>query len=318
MAGDETVFTESPAGRVLERALGRGRLAHALLLFGPEPEKLEAFARQLAARLLETPADWAASTAGHVDFFALRPSGKSRQIRIGENNAEPNTMRAFVRQLAQSPLAGARKVGVVFEADRLNASSANSFLKTLEEPPLDTTILLLTTRPYSLLATIRSRCLHFRLPGGNGAPDDPEVRAWLDDYRAWLRDLAAGSSDKSAAARQVMTVYGLVSRFARWMDEASTRALEQLRTAGSLENLDDDETDALKTSATIGVRQRFLAALETTTCAVAREVRGGATAAPTTVHELERAVSLLRVNFNENAALELFLLAALRAWSRRE
>jgi DNA polymerase-3 subunit delta' len=318
-AVSEDPLASSIAGQVIERALGRGRLAHALLLQGADVESLESFARAVAARLLELDAGWSLTAQGHPDYVTLRPSGKSRQIRIGENAGDPNSMRQFTRQIAQSPLSAPRKVGVVFEAERLHPGSANAFLKTLEEPPLDTTILLLTTRPYSLLATIRSRCLHFRLPAGSGGPDDPTLSQWLADYRAWLRGLGGPGSDKSAATRQVIAVYGLVSRFAKWIDEAGAQALAQLKERGALEHLDDDETDALKASCSVGVRQRFFALLEDATCAAAREAGSAAgPAACASVEELERAAGLLRVNFNENAALELFLLSALRAWSRRD
>lgn len=319
MAGADAVFTESVAGRVIERALARGRLAHALLLHGADVETLLQFARQVAARLLGTDASWPASHAPHPDFLLLRPSGRARQIRIGESSAEPNTMRHFVREVAQSPLAGPRKVGVVVEAERMNPSSANAFLKTLEEPPASTTILLLTTYPYSLLPTIRSRCLSFRLPAApESAEDDSELRAWLDDYRAWLRGLGEAAADRAKAGRQVMTIYGLVARFSRWLEAAGARALEQLRASGGLEHLDADESEAMKVSTTAGVRHRFFAAVERATCAVARESAAGMAAVPAAVRELERAAGLLRVNFNENAALELFLLSTLRAWSRRE
>ncbi|HEX9782625.1 MAG TPA: DNA polymerase III subunit gamma/tau [Opitutaceae bacterium] len=318
MMGNDSVYTESVAGQVIERARQRGRLAHALLLHGGSSDSLESFARQLAARLLELPAVWASSGRDHVDYFTLRPSGKLRQIKIGKDAAETNSMRAFIRQLAQSPLSAPRKVGVVLEAERLNASSANAFLKTLEEPPLDTTIFLLTSQPYSLLPTIRSRCLKFRLPAGEGQVANPELASWLDDYRAWLHAVAAGSTDKATSTRNLMTVYALVARFSKWIDGESNRALEALKEAGALENLDEEETDALKVGTAVGIRHGFLAAVETATCAFARKVPSGTPALVASIKELERAAGLLRVNFNENAALELFLLTALRAWSRRE
>jgi DNA polymerase III subunit delta' len=314
----DAIFTESVAGRVIERALARGRLAHALLLHGGDVESLTLFARHLAARLLQLPPGWAASGTSHPDFNTLRPSGKARQIRIGDDNTEANTMRHFIRQLAQSPLAGPRKIGAVIEADRMNPNAANAFLKTLEEPPPSTTILLLTTRPYSLLTTIRSRCLNFRLPAAPEATDDAVLRGWLEDFQAWLRSLETAGADRAAAGRQVMAVYGFVARYSKWIEDAGARALDQLRATGALEQLDDDETEALKVSTTVGVRQRFLAAVERTTCAVARESTTGTAAAPAAVRELERAAGLLRVNFNEGAALELYLLATLRAWSRRD
>ncbi len=317
MSGSETVYHESIAGQVIDRALERGRLAHALLLHGGSAETLETFARHVAARLLELGPEWPGGSGGHPDCVTLRPSGKSRQISIGKDAEVPNSMRNFIRQLAQSPLSAPRKVGIVFEAERLHPSSANAFLKTLEEPPLGTTILLLTPRPYSLLPTIRSRCLSFRLPDDTGRVEDPELASWLADYRAWLRDLASGGTGKAAAARNVMTVYALVARFSKWIDDAVKRALEKLKTAGALENLDSDETDAVKASTAVGVRQSFLATIEVTTCALARETSASTPALAASIKELERAAGLLRVNFNENAALEIFLLAALRAWSGR-
>jgi DNA polymerase-3 subunit delta' len=318
MAAATDPYADSIAGRVIERAIARGRLAHALLLFGSDSAVLEAFARAAAARLLGLAPEWARGAQGHADYFTLRPSGKSRQIRIGDHAGDPNSMRQFIRQLAQSPLSAPRKAGVVFEAERLHPSAANAFLKTLEEPPADTTILLLTARPYSLLTTIRSRCLHFRIPSGSPVAGDPALAQWLDDYRAWLRSLGAAGADKAAATRQVVAVYGLIARFTRWLEETTDRALQRLRDDGALEALDADETEALEASTAVGVRQRFFAAVENATCAFARETPLGPSAACASVRELERAATLLRVNFNENAALELFLLAALRAWSRKD
>lgn len=317
MAGSEAIFSESIAGRVIESALQRGRLAHSLVIHGSDPETLEAFARQLSARLLKLDSHWAESAAVHPDLTTLRPSGKSRQIRIGENSGEANTMRHFIKQLAQSPLSGDRKVGIVYEGERLNANSANAFLKTLEEPPLNTTILLLTSRPYSLLPTIRSRCLQFRIPAGEGIATDPAVREWLADFRNWLESLTKGSSSKGQAARQVMTAYGLTARYSHWLSTAGAAAVEKLRENGALDGLDDSETEALKTSTAIGVRQRFLATVENVTCEIARQDAACALAGARSTEALERAAGLMRLNFNDAGALEVFLLSALRIWSRK-
>ena len=78
MSGSETLFADSIAGQVIERAMGRGRLAHALLLHGAGIDSLEAFARDLAARLLELDPAWAARGSSHPDYNTLRPSGKIR------------------------------------------------------------------------------------------------------------------------------------------------------------------------------------------------------------------------------------------------
>src|SRR6185295_404205 len=151
---------------VLEQAIARERLSHSLLLQGDDLETLVAVAHGIADRLLNGEPDRRAAATfpvdQHPDCFQLRPSGKARFIRIGDSASDPGTMREFINKLAVSAAVAPRKVGIVHEADRMNIQTANAFLKTLEEPPPNTALLLLTTRPYALLPTIRSRVLHFR------------------------------------------------------------------------------------------------------------------------------------------------------------
>ena len=147
------------AVEVLERSLTQNRLGHGILLHGDSLDSLEIIVRTIAAHLLNTERD----PFEHADCFNLRPSGKARLIKVGKTE-DSNTMRKLVIDIAKSSNQGGRKVGIIIEADRMNAASANAFLKTLEEPPAGTTLFLLTTRPYDLLDTIRSRCLNFRIP----------------------------------------------------------------------------------------------------------------------------------------------------------
>ena len=165
----------TPAVTVIERAIDRQRLANSLLLHGENLGTLANVAHGIADRLLNLPPKGEKPTQyfppkQHPDFFALRPAGKTRQI-----SAE--TTRDLIGRILVSPQVSRRKVAVVYEADRMNVAAANIFLKTLEEPTASTTILLLTTRPYSLLPTIRSRCLHFRFTdaGGEALADADEA-----------------------------------------------------------------------------------------------------------------------------------------------
>ena len=160
----------TPTVAVIERALERRRLAHSLLLHGENHGTLALVAHAMADRLLNDPREPSQYFAPkqHPDFHSLRPAGKMRQI-----GAEPT--RELIGKIQVSSTISPRKVAVIYEADRMNTAAANIFLKTLEEPTPTTTILLLTTRPYSLLATIRSRCLHFRFTdAGNEALADAD------------------------------------------------------------------------------------------------------------------------------------------------
>jgi len=72
-------------------------------------------------------------------------------------------------------------VGVIIAADRLNPQAANAFLKTLEEPPDKTVIILLSTEPQRLLETILSRCLRLNICGGK-SPLEATHLEWLERF----------------------------------------------------------------------------------------------------------------------------------------
>ncbi|HXA80176.1 MAG TPA: DNA polymerase III subunit gamma/tau, partial [Opitutaceae bacterium] len=218
-----------------------------------------------------------------------------------------------------------RKVAILHEADRLNLAAANIFLKTLEEPPPHTTLLLLTTRPYALLPTIRSRVLHFRFPAATALVTSAGWPAWLDDYRAWLGRLADSVTDKRAATGHVLTLYGLLARFGKILDDATATALAAQKEKFPAE-LDEDEQVALETGLANGLRARLLAEIETATRNFAlprlsadnpESGRGVSRSLTAAVENLEHAAGLLRLNLNESAALEEFLLTSLRLWARR-
>jgi len=93
-----------------------------------------------------------------------------------------NTVRALVRDSGVTPAMGSRKVVVVGEAHRMvpqegSDEAANAFLKLLEEPPADTTIILTSSTPGRLLPTIRSRVVAMRVAR---LPEDA-VAAWVRD-----------------------------------------------------------------------------------------------------------------------------------------
>lgn len=320
----------TPTVAVIERALERQRLGNSLLLHGENLGTLATVAHAIADRLLNDPRRPSQHfpPKEHPDYFALRPTKKMRMIRVGDSASDPGTMREFITRIQKSPQLSHRKVATVYEADRMNAESANAFLKTLEEPPASTTILLLTTRPYALLPTIRSRCLHFRFTDSGHAalaeaePATQELwRGTLQAYAAWLGQLAAGVGDKRAVAAQVLGVYGLVTRFNRVLADATDQLWKQQK-AKLPEDLKDDEVEAVQVGIANGLRLRLLAEIERATrdFAQPRLLEGADTARHAlvaAVRQLEHDVALLRLNLNEAAVFEHFLLASLRLWVRR-
>ena len=318
----------TPAIAVIERAIGRQRLAHSLLLHGPDLDTLIGVAHAIADRLLNAKdaVRHSFSEGGHPDCFLLRPEGKSRQITA-------DATRDLITDVQKSPAVAASKVAIVVEADRMNASAANIFLKTLEEPPARTVILMLTTHPYALLPTIRSRCLHFKFsPGENlsaegWAKEDPSSPspetslpwpAWLADYRAWLGRLGEGAPDKKAVADHLLSLYGLVARFALVLDQRTEEAWEKQK-ATLPPDLEKEDLAAIETGIAHGHRARLFQEIEHAGIVERREIldRQPGDVFTAAVEKLEHDVGLLRVNLNAAAALEDFLLASLRLWARR-
>ena len=68
----------------------------------------------------------------------------------------------------------------------MRKEAANAFLKTLEEPPQGTYLFLLTTRPYSILPTIRSRTLMVRLEENYTQEKNQELENWISHYSGWV------------------------------------------------------------------------------------------------------------------------------------
>ena len=92
------------------------------------------------------------------------------------------TVRAIVQSAVMSPAMGHKKVFVIGDAERMVAQegsdqAANAFLKLLEEPPANTTLILTSSEPGALLPTVRSRCVGIRVPRLSEA----DVRAFLAD-----------------------------------------------------------------------------------------------------------------------------------------
>ena len=309
----------TPAIAVIEQAIARQRLSHSLLLHGDDLETLVAVAHGIADRLLNgEPGKRAAATfpvEQHPDGFALRPAGKMRQISA-------DATRELINQLQVTPAVAARKVAILHEVDRMHLTAANVFLKTLEEPPAHTTLLLLTTRPYALLPTIRSRVLHFRFPSAAAPVAADGWQPWLEDYRAWLGRLAEGvTNDKQVIADHVFTLYGLVARFGAVLEFATGEIWKQQKEKLP-PDLDDDEQVAIETGIANGLRSRLFAEIEqaTRTFALPRLLAGDDVtrrALVGSIERLEHGVGLLRLNLNESAVLEDFLLSSLRIWSRR-
>jgi len=145
---------------ILARAVSQGRIGQGLILAGPAGIGKRQFALALA-QVVNCPQALQGDACGkcsscqrilsgdHLDVATYSPDGQFIKI---------DQMRDMSAEAQYKPREGQRRVLIIDDADRLKIEAANAILKTLEEPPETSLVLLITTKPYALLDTIRSRC----------------------------------------------------------------------------------------------------------------------------------------------------------------
>ena len=140
----------------------------------------------------------------HPDLVWVERGEGDTRVRIGQ-------IRALQESFRLRSVEGGRRAGVIADAEWLNQEAQNALLRLLEEPPRDTTLVLVTAQPAGLLATVRSRCQRVRFPSPprRVAQDEdaaaliarfrelgrfgvPDLLDWAEEYRG-PRAIAAAS-----------------------------------------------------------------------------------------------------------------------------
>src|SRR6476619_5544845 len=162
----EMAFARTTALEFLRRAYEQNRLAHAYLITGAPGSGKEVLAAELTSLVNGTPTKDVFSAKAREVFIA-RPESKSRRIITAQ-------IRALEHALQMRSANGRRKVAIIPDADRLQTEAANAFLKTLEEPPKDSLLLLLSALPEALPETVLSRCISIPLASDSEARSKKE------------------------------------------------------------------------------------------------------------------------------------------------
>ncbi len=172
-----------PAAVAAVRAMLAGHPPHAVLLTGPSSVGKASLAGDLAAALLcvgatgddrpcrECRGCRMTDHGNHPDLHGLEPEGPGVMVGIG-GPGRARGVRDLVGELALMPVEGGHRVAVVRDAHRMSEDAQSALLKTLEEPPSDTTLILVADDEERLLPTVRSRCARVRL--GTVGPRDIE------------------------------------------------------------------------------------------------------------------------------------------------
>jgi DNA polymerase-3 subunit delta' len=273
------------AARSMEAAARSGRMHHAWLICGPpgigKATLAWRFARWLLAGMPEGGAPLAVDPASavfrrvaadtHADCFALEPNtgerGVKRILRVDD-------AKDAVRFLTQTAAEGGWRVVVMDEAERADqAAVQNTLLKTLEEPPPKTVLLLVCAAPQKLLPTIRSRCRRLDLNPLSPTEMQGLLARLLPDMpgaeRARLAALADGAPGRALALAEAGGLEWLA------MVEASLAALA--RPEPPRDHALADKLAADRTGGAFGI---FMGLLRGAIAAALREAARGRPAPP--------------------------------------
>jgi DNA polymerase-3 subunit delta' len=188
------------------------RISHAYLLSGVPGIGLEVFAQRMAQGLLcqagaqhlepcgQCHACHLAATDQHPDYYQVEIAEDKKEITIDQ-------IRELTQKLYETSHQGGYKVAVILEAERMNTPAFNALLKSLEEPPEKTVLILTTFQANQLPATILSRCqkLNFQPPLIN------EAAAWLQQQ--------APNADEALIKKALRARYGAPLAALQWMEQ---------------------------------------------------------------------------------------------------
>jgi len=228
----------------MRRLHTEGRLGHAYVCAGdPTGEGLE-FATNLAAVVLgESERNLhRIATRSHPDVTWVEPRGKLQMIVVDDLNHT-------LMRVHEKSFEGGWKVVVFLGAERMNPASGNRLLKTLEEPPADTLILLVTDSAESLLPTLRSRCQVLSL-----ASVSRERPQWVPA----LLDLLEAGAPRSLRTRLVRA-----AQFRDFLDGAAGGEMEESESESDSDpELEQDIENARETRSRLKTKLQVMAAVE--------------------------------------------------------
>jgi len=279
-------FSKESAFKLLSAAHTAGRLAHANLFTGPIGCGKSWLAIQLAGRALDCPPE---QVLAHPDSHLVQPESKSRRIVIAQ-------IRDLEQLIRRKPLVARTKVAIIHDADRMLPQAANAFLKTLEEPPEGSLLLLLSPLPEAMLETVLSRCIETPLHGTVAPIATPEEALLIDALeQALLRPKKTGPGEAFRFTRTVRDLLADIRKKVTTEHEALLKAdvahYQKTSDAASWLKDREDQVKALSESAVLRERERLLQII-TATISSALRVQYGFPASHPTIENLAKKFTL--------------------------
>jgi DNA polymerase-3 subunit delta' len=193
------IFGHQQAKKQLAQAIESSRIAHAYLFTGPDgigkKKTAIAFAKAINCHSGQGEDNCASCRKiekdNHPDVDIIRADGQFIKIE---------RIRELIEELTYKPYEGKKKVAIFDEAEKLTLQAMNTLLKTLEEPPGETLLILISSHPQVLLPTVRSRCqeVYFHPLSETDLQELIIKKKGVDPSRAkWISRFSGGSAQKA-------------------------------------------------------------------------------------------------------------------------
>lgn len=264
-----------PVREEFRKRLTGDRLAHAFLLSGQAGTGKQGLSKEMAAALLCLENRFPA--CGHCRSCQLLASGAHPDFRIlsFELNKQAklrteitvDQVRGLISFLQLTTTISEKKVALLDPAEAMNRHAANALLKTLEEPPGDTVIILLAHDPSRLAVTITSRCQKLQVR----SPDMDTALAWLMESGAYREDDAISALKAAAGsplqAREMLSE-GTPDHYSLVRDTLESMLAGHCAPASAMSALGEVEPDRLWTWLSLSAADRFRQNLDNRTASI--------------------------------------------------
>ncbi|MBK5210870.1 MAG: DNA polymerase III subunit delta' [Coriobacteriia bacterium] len=227
----DSVIGQDDIVQSLKNAIATDHLSHAYLFVGPQGLGKINAARALAAGVLCEKGGCGTCNVcqrlkrdTHPDFRIIEPEGSTYLV---------DQIRTLIHDATLAPMEATHKFYIVKDADLFNDSSANAFLKTLEEPPAHITVILLAHSPEPILPTILSRCIVMRF---KTLPQEEMVARLIEKT----------GCDRNEALIALASCSSVISEAAQFLQSPARRASRAAVVRVFRDLVDADDLDVLK------------------------------------------------------------------------
>ncbi|HEX4872740.1 MAG TPA: hypothetical protein VFV27_10530 [Nevskiaceae bacterium] len=257
---------QAPIWQSLDQARRDARLAHGLLLTGPRGVGKRHFARRLAYELLCERSAIGSEPCGEcrscIQLQAgFHPNAQRLSLLVDERTGKEKRdisveqVRDLIGALMLSSHYGQARLVVIDPAEQLNLAASNALLKTLEEPPPGTHLLLISEQPQSLLPTLLSRLQRLAF----ATPSPPQASAWLSVHHPDTSPAALALAEGAPLLAVALEASGELARDQQWRSlllSASSQGGNPLQVAAALLGEKTDRREQAR--AFLGWFQRLL------------------------------------------------------------